>query len=149
MECGTALSLRTYWLGLHLAAIPKPARDVDTLPEKIVARRLALELYEKGVLPPGLGSYRSGKVKWMNAAALASDIIYDGFERGEETLVIALDLAYNRVDFNILMRTLTNLKISPQLVRWIGTSLLKRNVALRLGAWSSDPTEVTLSLPQG
>ena len=153
------------WLDSHLAAIPKPDKDskkiasyriltmqntVGKLPEKIVARRLALELEEKGVLPPELGSYRSGKVTWMNAAALASDI-YDGFERGEETLVIALDLedAYNRVDFNILMRTLANLKISPQLVRWIGTSLLKRKVALRLGAWASDPTEITPGLPQG
>ena len=89
---------------------------VGKLPEKIVSRRLALELEEKGVLPPELGSYRSGKVTWMNAAALASDI-YDGFERGEETLVNALDLedAYNRVQFNILIN------ISPQLVRWIGT----------------------------
>ena len=118
--------------------------------KKIVSRRLALELEEKGVLPPELGSYRSGKVTWMNAAALASDI-YDGFERGEETLVIALDLedAYNRVQFNILMRTLANLDISPQLVRRIGTSLLKRKVALRDGTWASDPTEITPGLPQG
>ena len=82
------------WLDSHLAAIPKPDKDstkiasyriltmqntVGKLPEKIVSRRLALELEEKGVLPPELGSYRSGKVTWMNAAALASDI-YDGFE---------------------------------------------------------------------
>ena len=95
---------------------------VGKLPEKIVSRRLALELEEKGVLPLEPGSCRSVKVTWMNAAALASDI-YDGFERGEETLVNALDLedAYNRVQFNILMRTLANLDISPQLVRWIGT----------------------------
>ena len=84
----------------------------------------------------------------MNAAKLASDI-YDGFEKGEETLVIALDLedAYNRVQYNVLMRTLANLEISPQLVRWIGTALLKRKVALRLGAWASDPTEITPGLP--
>jgi ribonuclease HI len=153
------------WLDSHLAVIPKPDKDsskiasyriltmqntVGKLPEKIVAQRLAAELEEKEVLPPELGSYRKGKVTWMNAAKLASDI-YDGFEKGEETLVIALDLedAYNRVQYNVLMRTLANLEISPQLVRWIGTALLKRKVALRLGAWASDPTEITPGLPQG
>ena len=41
-------------------------------------------------------------------AVLASDV-YDAFERKEETLVVALDLedAYNRVDFKILMRTIS------------------------------------------
>ena len=54
---------------------------------------------------------------------MASDTYYDGIKRGEETLVIALDLedTYNRVQFNIVMRTLANLDTSPQLVRWIGT----------------------------
>ena len=134
------------WLDSHLAVIPKPDKDsskiasyriltmqntVGKLPEKIVAQRLAAELEEKEVLPPELGSYRKGKVTWMNAAKLASDI-YDGFEKGEETLVIAIDLedAYNRVQYNVLMRTLANLEISPQLVRWISTALLKSKVAL-------------------
>ena len=52
---------------------------------------LADELEEKDLLPPTLGSYRRGKDTWMNAAVLASDV-YDGFERGEETVVVALDL---------------------------------------------------------
>ena len=56
------------------------------------------------------GSHRRGKHTWMNAATLASDV-YDGFERREETLVVALDLedAYNRVDNAILMRRLVNM----------------------------------------
>ena len=53
----------------------------------------------------------------MNAAVLASDV-YDGFERKEETVVIALDLedAYNRVQFDVLMRTLARLDVDPYLV---------------------------------
>ena len=42
--------------------------------EKIVARRLARELEEKELLPPTLGSYRTGKDTWMNAAVLAADV---------------------------------------------------------------------------
>ena len=79
---------------------------VGKLLEKVVARRLAMQLEDEGLLPPTLGSYRTGKDTWTNAAVLASDV-YDAFERREETLVVALDLedAYNRVDFGILIRT--------------------------------------------
>ena len=111
---------------------------VGKLLEKIVARRLARQLEEKGLLPPTLGSYRAGKDTWANAAVLASDV-YDAFERKEETMVVALDLgdAYNRVDYKILLRTLKNMSIDPFLIMWIGEALLQRKVALRVGAWTS------------
>ena len=74
----------------------------------------------------------------MNTAVLASDI-YDGFERGEETLVVALDLedAYNRVRYDVLLRTMVRLGVRPQLILWIGEALLKRTVALRFSALGS------------
>ena len=75
----------------------------------------------------------------------------DGFEKGEETLIAALDLedAYNRVQYATIMRTLVNLDISPELVKWIGAAVLKRKVAMRLGGWASDPKTITPGLPQG
>ena len=94
------------WLDSHLTPVPKPEKDpskiasyriitmqntIGKLLEKIVARKLAHELEKKKLLPSTLGSYRRGKDTWTNAAVLASDV-YDGFERGEETLVVALDL---------------------------------------------------------
>ena len=153
------------WLDSHLSPVPKPEKDptsikgyrivtmqntVGKLLEKIVARRLARQLEEKGLLPPTLGSYRAGKDTWSNAAVLASDV-YDAFERKEETLVVALDLedAYNRVDYNILLRTLKNMSIDPILIMWIGEALLQRKVALRVGAWTSDIRSITPGLPQG
>ena len=153
------------WLDSHLAPVPKPEKDprkiasyriitmentIGKLPEKAVSRRLAAELEEKALLPPTLGSYRKGKDTWMNAAVLASDI-YDGFERGEETVVVALDLedAYNRVQYDILMRTLVNMGITPALIMWIGKAMLKRKVALRLGTWASEACVITPGLPQG
>ena len=97
-----------------------------------------------------MGSHRTVKDTWANAAVLASDI-YDAFERKEETLVVALDLedAYNRVDFTILMRTLVNMKIDPYITLWIGKALLKRKVALRVGLWTSEVKTITPGLPQG
>ena len=155
----------TDWLDSYLAPVPKPEKDpskiasyriitmqntIGKLPEKIVAHRLAAELEKKNLLPPTLGSYRRGKDTWMNAAVLASDI-YDGFERKEETVVVALDLedAYNRVQYDILMRTLRNMKISPGLIIWIGEAMLKRTVAMRLGTWASNTCTITPGLPQG
>ena len=78
---------------------------VGKLPEKIMARMLPDELEEMNLLPSTLGNYRRGKDTWINEAVVASDVC-DGFERGEETMVVALYLedAYNV--FNIRMRTL-------------------------------------------
>ena len=123
---------------------------VGKLLEKIVARKLSIELEEKNLLPATLGSYRQGKDTWANAAVLTSDM-YDGFEWGDETLVAALDLedAYNRVSYKILLRTLINMEINPVLITWIATAMLKRKVALRMGTWVSDVREITPGLPQG
>ena len=118
--------------------------------EKIVARRLASQLEEKDLLPPTLGSYRTGKDTWTNAAVLASDV-YDAFEKKQETLAVALDLedAYNRVDFGILMRTLKNMEVDPYLVMWIGNALLQRKVALRVESWTSEVKSITPGLHLG
>ena len=123
---------------------------VGKLLEKIVAHRLAEQLEEKNLLPATLGSYRRGKDTWMNAAVLASDV-YDAFEKKEETVVIALDLedAYNRVQYDVLMRTLSRLDVDPLVVMWIGTAMLQRKVALRVGSWTSDIHCIAPGLPQG
>ena len=63
----------------------------------------------------------------MNAAKLASDT-YDGWHRERRGDVCDCTGAYNREQFNVLMRTQANLDISPQLVRWIGTSLMKNKI---------------------
>ena len=77
------------WLDSHLAPVPKPDKDrtsikgyrivtmqntVGKLLEKVVARRLAIQLEEDNLLPSTLGSYRTGKDTWANAAVLASDV---------------------------------------------------------------------------
>ena len=94
--------------------------------------------------------YLPQPIKNSLSAVLASDV-YDGFERGDETLVAALDLedAYNRVSYKILMTTLMNMKVNPVLIVWIGSTMLKRKVALRVGSWISEVKEITPGLPQG
>ena len=153
------------WLHSHLAAIPKPDKDptkiasyriitmqntVGKLLERFIARKLASILENENLLPPALGSYRPRKDTWANAAILAQDV-YENFEKGNETMVAALDLedAYNRVQYDVVMRTLVNLKIDAKIIMWIGTALLKRRVSLRLGSYASEPRIITPGLPQG
>ncbi|XP_012940675.1 uncharacterized protein LOC106012380 [Aplysia californica] len=66
-------------------------------------------------------------------------------------LIAALDLedAYNRVEYDVLLRTMINLKISSQIVIWVGEALLKRRVAMRLGNWTSDTRSISPGLPKG
>ena len=83
---------------------------------------------------PNQGGYRAGKSTWENAARFAFDV-YEGFQRKEQTLAMAIDLedAYNRVQFKVLMELLLQYGVSLMLTRWLAAALQERKVAMRLG----------------
>ena len=114
------------------------------LMERIVARKLAQDLERRNVLPPNQGGYRAGKSTWENAARFAYDV-YEGFQRKEQTLAVAVDLedAYNRVQFKLLMELLRQYGVSLTLTRWLAAALQERKVAMRLGNWISTPQQLT------
>jgi hypothetical protein len=118
--------------------------------ERIVARWLAIDLEQRGKLPPKLEGYRRNKETWLNAAVFANDV-YEGFQAKAETCAAAIDLedAYNRVLFKYLMRMLLGLDVHPIIIRWIAAALFQRKVVLRCGSWSSEPMKICLGLPQG
>ena len=62
------------------------------LMERIVARKLAQDPEKINVLLPNERGYRAGKNTWENAARFAYDV-YEGFQRKEQTLAVAVDLA--------------------------------------------------------
>ena len=102
------------------------------------------------MVPPNQGGYRAGKFTWENAARFAYDV-YEGFQRKEQTLAVAVDLedAYNRVQFKLLMELLRQYGVSLTLTRWLAAALQERKVAMRLGNWISTPQQLTMGLPQG
>ena len=120
------------------------------LMERIVARKLAQDLERRNVLTPNQGGCRAGKSTWENAARFAYDV-YEGFQRKEQTLAVAVDLedAYNRVQFKLLMELLRQYDVSLTLTRWLAAALQERKVAMRLGNWISTPQQLTMGLPQG
>ena len=122
------------------------------LMERIVARKLAQDLERRNVLPPpppNQGGYRAGISTWENAARFAYDV-YEGFQRKEQTLAVAVDLedAYNRVQFKLLLELLRQYDVSWTLTRWLAAALQERKVAMRLGNWMSTPQQLTIGLPQ-
>ena len=108
--------------------------------ERIVARKLAQDLERRNVLPPNQGGYRVGKITWEYATRFANDV-YEGFQRKEQTLALAVDLedAYNRVQFKLLMELLVQYGVSLTLTRWPASALQERTVAMQLGNWISTP----------
>ena len=164
------------WSYSYLKPIPKPGKDhsklngyriltmqntTGKLMEWIVAKKLAQDLERRNVLPPSSppppppapsnqGGYRTGKSTWENAARFAYDV-YEGFQRKEQTLAVAVDLedAYNRVQFKLLMELLRQYGVSLTLTRWLAATLQERKVAMRLGNWVSTPQQLTMGRPQG
>ena len=153
------------WTHSFLKPLPKPGKDhkklngyriltmqntVGKLMESIIARKLARDLEERNVLPPNQGGFRQGKCTWENAAAFAYEV-YEGFQRKEQTLAVAIDLedAYNRVSFKLLIDLLLQYGVSMTITRWIAAAMLERTVVLRLGDWSSASLKLTMGLPQG
>ena len=111
--------------------------------EQIVARTLAEDLKRRNTLPPNqeLGKKKKKKKPtWENAARIAYDV-YEGFQRKEQTLAIAVDVedAYNRVQFKLLMELLVQYGVSLMLTRWIEAALQERKVAIRLETGSPRP----------
>ena len=90
------------------------------------------------------------KNTWENATRFAYDF-YEGFQRKEQTLAVAVDLedAYNRVQFKLLMELLRQYGVSLTLTRWLAAALQERKVAMRLGNWMSTPQQLTMRLSQG
>ena len=85
-----------------------------------------------------------------NAAAFAYDM-YEGFQRKEPAVAVAIDLedAYNRVQFKLLMDLLIQYGVSLTLTQWAAGAVLERTLVTQLGNRSSAPHQFTMGLPQG
>ena len=77
------------------------------------------------------GFFRPGECTLKNAAAFVYDV-YEGFQRKEQTLAVAIDLedAYTRVPFRLLMDLFVQCGVSLTLARWIAGVLLERTVVM-------------------
>ena len=86
---------------------------------QILARKLAQDLERRNVLLLNQEGYRAGKVTWGKHRF--SYDVYEGFQRKEQTLVVAADLedAHNRAQFKLLMEPLVQYGASLTLTRWL------------------------------
>ena len=121
----TTLEVMTYYLVVHTG----PGKDhsklsgyrtltmqntTGELVERIIVRKIAQDLENRNVLPPN----RAGGNTYKNAARFAYDV-YEGFQRKQQNLAIAVDLedAYKRVYFKQLVKLLVQYGVSLTLTR--------------------------------
>jgi len=77
--------------------------------------------------------------------------IWDGFEKKDNTLLVALDLedAYNSVRLPILDDRMLQLVISVFWVRWVMSALNTKRCMMKHRTWRSDWTSTSTGLFQG
>ena len=94
------------------------------LMKRIEARKLTQDVENRNVLLPMQGRHLAEKATEENATIFAYDV-YEGFQRKERTLTMAVDLedAYNRVQFKLLMKLLLNFGNSLTPTRWPAAAL--------------------------
>ena len=110
---------------------------IGKLMKRIIAKKLARILEDGTIHTSNQWGFWPGTCTWENAAAFAYDL-YEGFQRKEQTLAVAIDLedAYNSVQFKLLMGRHVQYGVSVTPTRWIAAALMVRTVDLQLGNWS-------------
>ena len=153
------------WGDCKMAALPKPFKNHALLKgyrlitmanvwiklcEKVAARRIMLDLEQRGCLPATLGGARPGRSTTVNVEAVTHHLA-QAMQQSKCGALAAYDLedAYNRVDIGLLTKKLTDLGISDKLTRWTVALIGKRKCQLRYGSWKSDLYTVSSGLPQG
>ena len=107
---------------------------VGKLMERTAAKIIARDLKDREIFPATQGGQTRKMHMGKNVAAFAYDV-YEGFQRKEQTVAVAIDLedAYNRVQFKLLMDLLIQYGVSLTLIRWVAEALLERTVVMQLG----------------
>ena len=107
--------------------------------ELIVARKLAEDI-EETYFPQTKEHTEQEKNTWENSARFAYHV-YEGFQREEQTLAVAVDLedAYNRVQFKLLMELLMQYGVSLTLRRWLAAALQEKRLPCDLETGSPCP----------
>ena len=101
---------------------------------RVVDKKLAQDLETRNVRSQNQGKYTTGKATRKNSARFVYDVS-EGFQRTEQTLVVAVDLedAYSKMQFKLLVEFLVQYDIGLTLTRWLAGAILERKVTMRLG----------------
>ena len=72
-----------------------------------------------------------------------------GFDKGLMTGMILIDLPFDAIDHDILLKKLSAVGFSNHTIGWFKSYLFNRLFGVNLGNYYSDPSNITCGVPQG
>ncbi len=119
--------------------------------ERVAAGQLTEYLQDNGLYDPHQSAYRKGHGTETALLRVKSDIDL-ALDAGDGMLLVLLDLsaAFDTLDHSILLERLESCcGITGTARDWLKSYLSGRTQAVRIGETCSEPTELTIGVPQG
>ena len=118
--------------------------------ERIIKKSLVKYLESNEIMNPTQHGFRQNRSTISQILTFYEDII-SKLENGDEVDAIYLDFskAFDKVDHNILLQKLKQLKITGKILKWLEVFLKKRKQRVKVQGYLSDWEWVLSGVPQG
>ena len=118
--------------------------------EKIIRNKLVNHFERNNLLNPNQHGFRAGR-SCLSQLLQHQDKITGILERGGNVDVIYLDFskAFDKLDINITLQKLQNLRVTGKIFKWIESFLTGRQQIVTVEGAKSDPVNVISGVPQG
>lgn len=152
------------WKAAHLIPLPKISnpqnfhdyRPISILPflskllERLVHKQLSYFLHRYCLLNPMQSGFRPGH-STVTALVKVTDDIRLAMDSNQLTILTLLDFsnAFNSVDFDILVKSLSSFNISPAAENWFRSYLTGRRQRIKVADLESPWADIVAGVPQG
>ena len=118
--------------------------------EKVIRNHIVSHLEENGLLNPGQHGFRAGR-SCLSQLLAHFETITQILEEGDNVDVVYLDFskAFDKVDFQIILRKLNLLGITGNVGKWIYSFLTGRTQTVLVNGTHSNISDVKSGVPQG
>jgi exonuclease III len=123
---------------------------VSKIMEKVVASQLKEHLVMNNVMEPFQSAYCTGRSTESALLRVQNDIVL-ALANQKAVLLVLLDLsaAFDTVDHELMLSTLSTLHIEDTVLRWFRSYLTDRVQYISIGNKRSDSKHLTCGVPQG
>lgn len=152
------------WRKAHVLPLPKISnplfpnefRPISILPflskviESVVHKQVTEYLTNGDLLNPFQSGFRVGH-STATALLKVTEDIRSAMEQSQVTVLVLIDFsnAFNVVDHDLLLATLSHLNFSSTAIQWFSSYLTGRRQSVRSGQHYSDWCELSAGVPQG
>lgn len=153
------------WKHAHILLFPKPGKDLTNvnnyrpisltltickLLERILNRRLQLHIDDAELIPNTQAGFRP-HINIVDQLLKILTPIELAREQGQTAAIVALDLqrAFDTVWHDGLRYKLTDMRLPPQIIRWISDFLTNRTAQVKINHELSEHLTINRGVPQG